>query len=220
MDTRIAYVVSDVLRVVAGDSENDRAGCGDAVAPVAPAWRPGLPHVIAVVAATGVVHAYATDTCRLLWRSRPFAGVRALEWSRDGKLLLVRSARDLRVLGPDGRLRFHLLGPGAAPVLAAAFAPSGRSLAFVQQARGRSTLWLVPQLKADGNAARKVFEGTGAFTDLAWSPDGRWLLVSWREADQWVFVRIAGARRIEAVSRIAEQFGGSLPRLSGWCCAA
>jgi Tol biopolymer transport system component len=144
--------------------------------------------------------------------------VRALEWSRDGRRLLVRSARDLRVLGGDGRLRFHLLRPPAAPLLAAALSPNGRSVAFVQHARGRSTLWLVPELKPDASAARKVFEGAGVFTDLAWSPDGRWLLIAWREADQWLFVRSAGVRRVEAVSNVAEQFGGSFPRIAGWCC--
>jgi hypothetical protein len=218
-DTRVAYRSGEGLRVVVGNGENDRAACADAMAPVAPAWRPGLPHVLALVVPSGVVHAYATDRCELRWRSQPFADVRALEWSRDGGLLLVRSARDLRVLGPDGRLRLHLLGPEAAPVLAAALSPSGGSLAFVQRARGRSTLWLVPQLEADASAARKVFEGTGVFTDLAWSPDGRWLLVAWREADQWLFIRSAGVRRIEAVSRIGVQFGGSFPRIVGWCCA-
>ena len=217
-DTRVAYRSGDGLRVVVGNGENDRAACADAVAPVAPAWRPGLPHVLALVAPSGVVHAYATDRCDLLWRSQRFPDVRAIEWSRDGRRLLVRSARDLRVLGPDGRLRLHLLGPLAAPVLAAALSPNGRSLAFVQRARGRSTLWLIPELRPDGSAARKVFEGAGAFTDLAWSPDGRWLLVAWREADQWLFIRSAGVRRIEAVSHIGAQFGGSFPHVVGWCC--
>jgi WD40-like Beta Propeller Repeat len=218
-DTRIAYLGGDGgLRVVAGDGEGDRAACAGAVAQVAPAWRPVLPHTLAFVASDGVVHAYETDVCRLLWRSPAFAGVRALEWSGDGSLLLVRSIRDLRVLGADGRVRFHLLRPPAAPVLAAAFSPARRSLAFVQQAGGRSSLWLVPALRPDASAARKVFEGAGTFTGLAWSPDGRWLLVTWREADQWVFVRVAGRPRIEAVSRISSQFGGSFPRLAGWCC--
>lgn len=218
-DTRIAYLAGEGrLHVVAGDGEGDQAACADAVAPVAPAWRPGLPHTLAFVGRDGVVQAYETDGCSLVWSSRPLSGVRALEWSRDGRLLLVRSTRDLRVLGGDGGVRFHLLGPDAAPVVAAAFSPSVRSVAFVQRARGRSTLWLVPRLEPDASAARKVFEGAGTFTGLAWSPDGRWLLIAWREPDQWVFVRVSGSGRIEAVSRISAQFGGSFPRIAGWCC--
>jgi hypothetical protein len=67
---------------------------------------------------------------------------------------------------------------------------------------------------------RVVFRGTGEFRDVARSPDGRWLLVTWPTADQWVFVRTDGRRKIEAVSGITRQFGGgSFPRIAGWCCA-
>jgi hypothetical protein len=67
---------------------------------------------------------------------------------------------------------------------------------------------------------RVVFRGTGEFRDVARSPDGNWLLVTWPTADQWVFVRTDGRRKIEAVSGITRQFGGgSFPRIAGWCCA-
>jgi hypothetical protein len=61
----------------------------------------------------------------------------------------------------------------------------------------------------------RLFAGTGAFTGVAWSADGRWLLVPWRDADQWVFLRVAGARRIRAVSNVSRQFGG-FPRIATW----
>ena len=63
-----------------------------------------------------------------------------------------------------------------------------------------------------------VFRGTGTFGQAVRSPDGRWLLVSWPTADQWVFVRPGSPRRIVGVSRISSQFGG-FPRIEGWCCA-
>ena len=67
---------------------------------------------------------------------------------------------------------------------------------------------------------RTVFRGTGEFKDAVRSPDGRWVLVTWPTADQFVFVRVAGARKIAAVSGITRQFGGeAFPRISGWCCA-
>jgi hypothetical protein len=67
---------------------------------------------------------------------------------------------------------------------------------------------------------RVVFRGTGDFQDVVRSPDGNWLLVTWPTADQWVFVRVAGGRKIQAVSAITSQFGGgSFPRIAGWCCA-
>ena len=67
---------------------------------------------------------------------------------------------------------------------------------------------------------RVVFRGTGEFKDAARSPDGQWVLVTWPTADQFVFVRVAGAGKIAAVSGITRQFGGgAFPRISGWCCA-
>lgn len=68
---------------------------------------------------------------------------------------------------------------------------------------------------ADG---RVVFRGTGSFGQAEWSPDRRWLLVTWPTADQWVFVRTEGRRRIVGVSRISAQFGEA-SRVAGWCCA-
>ena len=70
---------------------------------------------------------------------------------------------------------------------------------------------------------RRVLAGVG-LQQVAWSPDGKWLLASWPAADQWVFIRVAGAPRITAVSRIEQQFsagaGRGFPQLDGWCCTA
>jgi hypothetical protein len=48
------------------------------------------------------------------------------------------------------------------------------------------------------------------------SPNGRWVLVTWPTANQWVFVRVR-PRRIVGASRISGQFGG-FPRTVSWCC--
>jgi hypothetical protein len=63
---------------------------------------------------------------------------------------------------------------------------------------------------------RVVFRGTGLFDQVVASPDGRWLLVSWPTANQWVFVRLH-PRRIVGVARITQQFGRHA-RIAGWCC--
>jgi hypothetical protein len=65
---------------------------------------------------------------------------------------------------------------------------------------------------------RAVFRGTGTFGQAVRSPNGRWLLVTWPTADQWVFVHPGTPRRIVGESRISAQFGG-FPRVAGWCCA-
>jgi hypothetical protein len=87
----------------------------------------------------------------------------------------------------------------------------------------RSQLQAVPIRKHAGQSTvvdrgRVVFRGTGSFDQAVRSPDGRWLLVTWPTADQWVFVRPGSRRRIVGASRISVQFGG-FPRVQGWCCA-
>ena len=62
-----------------------------------------------------------------------------------------------------------------------------------------------------------LFAGPGEFRDIVWSPDGRWLLVGWPTANQWVFLRLH-PRKIVGVARITQQFGHEA-RVSGWCCA-
>jgi Lipoprotein LpqB beta-propeller domain len=215
-DTRIAYLSGRQLRVIAGDGTEDRR-FARAVEPVAPAWRPGLPHVLAFVERGGRLVIAETDSRRRLW-SRRLDRVEKLEWSSDGRHLLVQGRRFLRVFARGGQLRYDLLGQEAAPVVNATFGPDGRSVAFVQRTAGRSYLWVIPRLRPDGSAAQRVFHGEGVFAEVSWSPDGKWLLVAWEDANQWVFLRTARVRNIQAVNSITEQFGGGFPSPAGWCC--
>ena len=70
-----------------------------------------------------------------------------------------------------------------------------------------------------------MVEGVGRFGGVQWSPNGRWLLLTWRDADQWLFLRSAPARRLVAVSSIGRAFepdrigGARFPTAGGWCCA-
>jgi hypothetical protein len=214
-DTRIAYLSGDALRVVGGDGRGDRRFVSF-VDPVAVAWRPATFHFLAYAKGGRVVFADA-ESARNFW-SRAIGRIVSLEWSPDGELLLVRGPRSLRVFDQAGTLRYELLAaPQAAPVTAAAFSPSGRGVAFVQQARGRSHVWLIPRLRPDGSNARELFSGPGSFTDLAWSPNGRWLLVAWRDPDQWLFLSTGARRRVRAVANVAEQFESRrFPDVKGW----
>jgi hypothetical protein len=97
--------------------------------------------------------------------------------------------------------------------------PNGAQLALLED---RAVT--VTGLTRSGSSPRVVFTAPGA-RQLAWSPDNRWILVSWPPADEWVFVHAAGVPRVIAMSRIAEQFGAQrpargFPSLEGWCCAA
>jgi hypothetical protein len=131
-------------------------------------------------------------------------------WSANGTHVLVLSPTELVVFDSKGRGR-RIFATGA-ELTAAALSPTGE-LAYVRHHANTSEVLL-------GNDKR-LFSGTGTFADLAWSPDGRWLLVSWPTANQWVFVPIGGrGRAITANAAIARQFGGEFPQISGWCCAS
>jgi len=66
-------------------------------------------------------------------------------------------------------------------------------------------------------SGRTFFNGSGVLSQLVSSPDGRWLLLAWPTANQWVFVRLQ-PRKIVGVSRVTQQFGRSAT-IQGWCCA-
>jgi hypothetical protein len=216
----VAYLSGSDLRVVAGDGTGDHL-LAARVAPVAPAWRPGHAYQLAYVAARGTLVVRDGDTGRTLWSARPGVIVGELAWSADGQRLLAVSAREVSVYAASGRWLSTEAAPGGAPILDAALSPSGGTLALVFDGVGGAVI--VENVQAHRPATRRVLAGSG-LGRVAWSPDGRWLLISWPAANQWVFVRVVGAPRISAISRIAQQFsaGGPsrFPQVDGWCCSA
>jgi dipeptidyl aminopeptidase/acylaminoacyl peptidase len=214
-DTRIAYVDRTGLRIVAGDGTNDRLFV-PGFRGIA-AWKPGEEFVLAT-ASEREIRVIDTVAGRTLWRRRDGTAPMDVTWSNDGRSLLVTGTRTVHVYDDRGRVRYEL-GPGAAPIRSAALSPGGRSLVFAQEAAGRTQLWVVPRIRPDAGAARRLFGGAGMFEKLAWSPDGKWVIAGWSAADQWIFVRPDGAG-IRAVSNVSEQFRTrTFPRVEGWCCA-
>jgi WD40-like Beta Propeller Repeat len=210
-DTRIAYLSGSRLHLVAGNGTSDVDLCGEpAAADVAPAWRPGSRRELAYVTTRGRVYVLDADRCALSWRSVPFPQPRLLAWSSDGSRLALVAGRTLVVFAGQ-RPAVRAL-PG---VVAAAFAPRTHELAVVQD--GRLLLFDADRLAAP---PRRIFAGAGRFGGVVWSPDGRWLLLSWPSADQWLFIRSSGVRRLLAYSHIAEQFDGGTPQVLGWCCSS
>jgi hypothetical protein len=196
-DTRIAYLDATGLRVVAGDGTGDhlldRFG-----GQVAPAWDPARLHTLAYYVGGAIV--LRTADGRLLWR-RPVAAMpTSLAWSADGRYLAVFSAHRVMILDAAGRAR-HSVSMLSAELLAGAFRPGSHDLAVVVRLPRRSELRLV-DVDHPGRAPL-LLAGPGDFGDVAWSPNGRWLLVGWPAANQWVFLQGAHAH---AVANIRQQF--------------
>jgi hypothetical protein len=213
-DTRIAYLAASGLRVVAGDGTGDhlldRFGS-------APAWDPARLHVLAYYTGGAIVLRRADG--RLLWRRPVSVLPSSLEWSGDGRYLAVFSPRQIVVLGAHGRVRRTISMLGA-ELLTGAFRPGTHDLAVVVRRSQRSDVRLVDVDRP--GPAPLLFAGPGNFGDVAWSPNGRWLLVNWPAANQWVFLHGSRAR---AVANIRQQFprsdglGPMLEVAGRWCCA-
>jgi hypothetical protein len=213
---RIAYLEGETLRVVAGDGTGDRLVRRRA-APVTPAWRParhrGPEYVVTYARPGGLIETVDADTGRRLWRRRAAGHVIALAWSRDGERLVTLTEGGLGVYDRRGR---RLLTKRITEARALALHPSGRRAA-VTVARRAGTQVLGVRLTAGGRP-RLLDGGQGRVDGIHWSPDGRRLLVAWRDADQWVL--LGPGRRVRPLPGVSGELGagGGFPRVAGWCC--
>ena len=208
---RIAYLSGRELRVVNGDGTNDRLIVPNAGGTqlAAYAWRPGT-HQLAYNIGKDRLVLLDVDARRVLWRGRA-AGLEQLLWSEDGRRLFVSGPP--RILTASGRLVATV--PAGDP---AAFLPHSHAIALVTVKNGVSTVAIYSGPRYRNR--RVVFSGAGLFGGIDWSPDGRWLLIDWRDADQWLFIRSAAVRRI-AVRNIGNTFDSGpehYATLAGWCC--
>jgi WD40 repeat protein len=215
-DTRIAYLSRSGLRVVAGDGTGDHL-VDRYAQDVPPAWDPSRLHTVAYFSGGAIVLRQA-DTGQIVWRAPITVLPSALEWSDDGRYLAVQSAKRVVVLDANGRTK-RIVSTLGSTLVGTAFKPGTHLLAVSLRPPTGSQVKLV-DVDRPGKA-RLLFAGPGTFGDIAWSPDGKWLLVAWPTADQWVFLHGA---RVRAVANIKEQFprkdhlGPTLQLSDRWCC--
>jgi len=196
-DTRIAYLSRSTLRVVGGNGVGDHEAGAAPAAPVAPAWRPGgAPFTLAYADTRGRIWVFEPDTGHLRFRTPGGPRPTKLAWSRDGSQLLVVRRGALDVYDLRGRRAAHAAGPFV-------------DATFV----GGRIAVLRPHEVTLGT--RLLFRTTGTLRQVVPSPDGRWLLVTWPEANQWLFIGTGGRPRVTAVANIAEQLGGAFA-VDGW----
>jgi hypothetical protein len=131
--------------------------------------------------------------------ARPSPRLPVWTGTRTNTRITYLSRGRLRMVAGDGT-GDHVLGP-------ASLRHAPAAAARIRRRVGQSEVVVGHQV---------VLRGTGVFDQVTQSPDGRWLLVGWPTANQWVFVRLH-PRRIVGVARITQQFGRDA-RVSGWCC--
>lgn len=199
VDTRIAYRSDHDLRVVAGDGDPaDDHVIARGVAPVAPAWRP--------------IGESKLD---------PGLGVRPYVLTYiDGKGKIRTVNADTGEPVPAMRADLDRLStPPSGGSAKRALSPDREQLATIQRVGRRDRLTL--QRRVAGTK-KLLFSARGPLTGPTWSPDGRWLLVGWPAADQWLFIAADRPNRVVAFDRISEQFDpggdgdGAFPQVAGW----
>jgi hypothetical protein len=143
--------------------------------------------------------------------------VRFPRWSgtaTDTRIAYV-SGGQLRVVGGDGTGDRRLDG------LAAERAPAwqrgaGHRLAYARRDGTVRIIDVDTGAVIDRDAPPTLLDQPAATR----SPDGRWRVVGWADADQLVFTRLGRPRQIRAVSDVSAQFRSrTFPTIAGWCCA-
>jgi hypothetical protein len=196
-DTRIAYFSGQRLRVVAGDGTGDRQVIPGFAARIAPAWRPGSSFTLAYVTTGDRIRAIDADDGSAVFSTQRFVGVRSLAWSSDGSRLLVVTRRAVVVLDAEG----HIVATIGGGFVGASFLPGTHRIVTLT----RHAVVL---------GGKTLFRTSGDLGQIVASPDARWLLVTWPEADQWLFVPVHGGR-IRAAGNIARQLDGAFA-VDGW----
>lgn len=228
---RITYRAGKALRIVAGDGTGDRLLAGS-TAPVAPSWSPAGDPGLAYVSGTGMLRIVNSERAEGLAAAPALPDIAELEWGAGGAAILEASPGALRLRavharklppGPvldEGRV---LPVPAGATVVDAALAPRRQAVATVLTYwREHGTRSSVVVFGPGAEKPRRLLAVPGSLGQVAWSPDGRRLLVAWPVADQWLFLP-TGRGQGRAVADISRAFspGGraaSFPRIEGWCC--
>ncbi|MGH3035869.1 MAG: hypothetical protein ACRDMU_01710, partial [Gaiellaceae bacterium] len=226
---RIAYREGATLRVVEGDGSPDRLLARN-VAAVAPAWLPQTGRtVLAYARADGVVRVVDVDSGAELMRTPRATRIKELLWTPDG-LLAVLTERELRLHSRRGRIleRGTTRAPEGHQLLDAVALP-GEQVVYADYDAEAGATALVRAFCFGAGPCRtigpsRIFTGPGRLQDLTLSPDARWVVAGWPEADQLLFLRLPPGPRVRAVDDVRREFDpgrpprGEFPRLAGWCC--
>jgi Tol biopolymer transport system component len=188
--TRIAYVpglpVGGLWAMRANGSQRHRvtAGKGD---PLAPTWSSDGKRIAFADLGAGprgfhdlyVVRAGGKGLKRL---TSAAADELHPAWAPNGRAIAYERGRDLWRMQADGTRQRLLLRNASSP----SWSPGGSHLAFI---RGGDP-WVAAR---DGTGAKRVTKTPRADIDVAWSPDGRWLVTAPIDRGDLLLVRADGS---------------------------
>jgi len=143
--------------------------------------------------------------------------VRLPRWggSRTDTRIAYLSRGQLRVVGGDGK-GDRLLDAQIAERAPVWLPGGGHRLAYARRDGSVRVVDVDTGAVVDRVAPARLLDPPTATA----SPNGRWTVVGWADADQLVFTRLGRPRQIRAVSDVSAQFRSrSFPRIEGWCCA-
>jgi len=226
---RIAYRSGRNLRVTVANGTGDRLIDAN-VAPVAPVWSPLGLNQLAYVDADETLRVVDVDSGAKLAKAPALPGVEMLDWGTSGALLEAgRQSLRVRMASVDKLAQTVALAapsaldiPRGVVIRDVEIGPGGKvSAALVEVRRAGESLSEVLLVPA-GGGFRRLLSLPGRLGELAFSPDEGRLLVSWPEADQWLFLPVERGKP-RALSGISAAFtpGSSaapFPRVEGWCC--
>ena len=215
---RIAYASASGLRVVGARGAGDRR-VARGLRFAGPRWRPGAPRELAWVDRRGRVRLLDVVSRRTVWRSGTASPVRpgGLRWSPDGKRLAVISGSQVRVFSADGRVVRRVRAERQDHFQTGTYTRDGR-LVLVHHnfTRGRSRVTVLAARE------RELLVRRGITADVTPSPDGRYLLLGRRTADEWRFLPLIASAPTVVVDGVTRRVnpgaGGrwAFPSTRGW----
>jgi hypothetical protein len=217
--------------VTAADGTGDHSIAAETAA-VPPAWSPLGVSDLAYVDGSGELRFADGESGATLGARAALPGVVDLEWGNDGAAVLEASRAAVRLrpvrveklaegIGVGAEQRLAL--PEGAVVRDAALSPRGGTVAaLVSLGRARGERSAILLFDLHSGASQRLLSVPGRLSELAFSPDGRRLLIAWPEADQWLFLPTDRGKG-RAVGEVAAAFapgGGTtaFPKVEGWCC--
>jgi hypothetical protein len=209
---RVAYLARGALYVVGGDGRGAHRVAAHALA-VAPAWRPGGARHELAFAVPGGVRILSTDDRAGGARVPAIAAPLALSWRADGRVLAVVDSAGATLYSAAGR-RIQRIRVRGGSALDGGFAPAGSRLAVLRRDLSGRTSLLVRGASGPLRPVRHLL--LTAVGDLRFSPDGKSVLVTSREGDEWIDILLRDGSQTH-LRRVGERLrAGLMPRALAW----